>query len=161
MFTLKHCFKSIDLNEHSIEELCSFIGYKNNMRLLLMIYNRVNCHQCFSYYKESLFWENKIGHPCRWASTINSDDGLTAHGCPTNFFLPVVKSGLRNTHLSANFPDAGAGFGRFRPVSVQTQSVLRYNGSFSWQCASQWDGRKSLARYCFQGEDQLCGLLTI
>lgn len=25
---------------------------------------------------------------------------------------------------------------RFRPVSAQTRSVLRYSGSFSWRCAS-------------------------
>lgn len=47
---------------------------------------------------------------------------------------------------------------RFRPVSAQTQSVLRYSGSFSWRCASLWDGRKtgdfSLAWHCFQRGDQ-------
>lgn len=31
------------------------------------------------------------------------------HAQTGKFFLPVVKSGLRNTHLSANVPDAGAG----------------------------------------------------
>jgi len=30
------------------------------------------------------------------------------------FLLPVVKSGLRNTHLSADFPDMSARFGLFQ-----------------------------------------------
>ena len=30
------------------------------------------------------------------------------------FFSSSVKSGLRNTHLSENLPDAGAGFGLFQ-----------------------------------------------
>ena len=36
------------------------------------------------------------------------------HAQTGKFFLPVVKGGLRNTHLSADFPDAGAGFGLFQ-----------------------------------------------
>lgn len=32
----------------------------------------------------------------------------------SKFFLPVAKSGIRNIHLSANFPDAGVGFGLFQ-----------------------------------------------
>lgn len=31
----------------------------------------------------------------------------------------------------------------FLPVSARTQSVLRYNGSFSWRCGSRRDGRKT------------------
>ena len=35
------------------------------------------------------------------------------HAQTGKFLLPVVKSGLRNPHFSANFPDAGAGFSLF------------------------------------------------
>lgn len=36
------------------------------------------------------------------------------HARPGKFFLLVVKCGLRNSHLSADFPDAGAGFSLFQ-----------------------------------------------
>lgn len=36
------------------------------------------------------------------------------HAQTGKFFLPVVKSSLRNAHLSAEFPDAGTGFGLFQ-----------------------------------------------
>jgi hypothetical protein len=36
------------------------------------------------------------------------------HAQTGKFLFPVAKGGLRNTHLSADFPDAGAGFGLFQ-----------------------------------------------
>ena len=46
-------------------------------------------------------------------SSVSADTAILSHP-EGKFLLPVVKSGLRNPHFSANFPDAGAGFGLFQ-----------------------------------------------
>lgn len=68
------------------------------------------------------------------------------------FLLPVIIKWPQKCPSFCRLPRCGC---RFQPASVQMQSVLRYNGSFSWRCASRQDGRKTgyfiLDWRCFQG----------
>lgn len=76
------------------------------------------------------------------------------HAHPAKLFLPVVKSGFRNAHLSAQFLPPSAGFCLFQRKSDLFFGIA---GLFHDGMASLFDERKtgyfSLDWYYFQGRD--------
>lgn len=71
----------------------------------------------FQYLLQHLLIQTQIGHqflqPLIFILQLPQTPQFR-HAQTSKFLLPVVKCGLRNAHLSADFPDAGAGFGLFQ-----------------------------------------------
>lgn len=64
------------------------------------------------------------------------------HARPGKFFLPVVKCGLKNSHLSADFPDAGASFSLFQG---KCNLFFGITGLFQTMCLSvRWKKDRKL-----------------
>lgn len=71
----------------------------------------------FQYLLQHLLIQTQIGHqflqPLIFILQLPQTPQFR-HAQTGKFLLPVVKGGLRNAHLYADFPDAGAGFGLFQ-----------------------------------------------
>ncbi|KNN92692.1 hypothetical protein AEW58_14870 [Salmonella enterica subsp. enterica serovar Liverpool] len=64
------------------------------------------------------------------------------HARPGKFFLSVLKCGLRNSHFSADFPDAGAGFSLFQG---KCNLFFGITGLFQTMCLSvRWKKDRKL-----------------
>ena len=71
----------------------------------------------FQYLLQHLLVQTQVSHQLLHPQIFTLQLPQTpqfGHAQTGEFLLPVIKSGFRNAHLSADFPVAGAGFGLFQ-----------------------------------------------
>lgn len=61
-----------------------------------------------------LLVQTQVSHPFLQPLIFNLQLPQFRYAQTGEFLLPVIKNGFRNAHLSADFPDTGAGFGLFQ-----------------------------------------------
>lgn len=111
----------------------------------------------FQYLLQHLLIQTQIGHqflqPLIFILQLPQTPQFR-HAQTSKFLLPVVKGGLINAHLSADFPDAGAGFGLFQRKHNLFFGITGLFQVISLSVSRKKDRRLQFRLVLFSGGDQ-------